>query len=303
MNDAIAALAGIPLYRGIDPGRLSITRLGGLRNRSFRVAGPSGVHVLRLAGAAADTIVDRRAEAANARAAAAAGIGPEVLYADPGSAVLLTRFIDGVTMSREGFREPGAVARAALALRRLHATGARFAGRLDPFAALTDYVAEIERRGAALPDGCAAALVEAAPVGPALAAHPPAPAPCHVDPVPENFIDAGVSMYLIDYEYAAMADPMWDLAYFAIEAEMDATREAALLDNYFDEPPPARMAARVALYKPICDLVSATWAALTAARGERSGGLLADADARIARCRSALAEPAFRRHLDRVAET
>lgn len=302
MNDAIAALAGIPLYRGVDPARLLITRLGGLSNRSFRVAGPTGVHVLRLAGVAADSIVDRRAEAANARAAAAARIGPEVLYADPGNGVLLTRFIDGVTMSREGFGEPGAVTRAALALHRLHATGARFAGRLDPFAALTGYVAEIERRGAALPDGCAAALVEAAPVGPALAALPPAPAPCHVDPVPENFIDAGAAMYLIDYEFAAMADPMWDLAYFAVEAEIDATREAALLDAYFDGPPPATMAARVALYKPVCDLVSATWAALMSTRGHRADAPMADAGARITRCRDALATPAFRRHLDRVAE-
>ena len=302
MNDAIAALAGIPLYRGVDPARLLITRLSGLSNRSYRVAGPTGVHVLRLAGVAADSIVDRRAEAANARAAAAARIGPEVLYADPGNGVLLTRFIDGVTMSREGFGEPGAVTRAALALHRLHATGARFAGRLDPFAALTGYVAALERRGAALPDGCAAALVEAAPVGPALAAHPPAPAPCHVDPVPENFIDAGASMYLIDYEYAAMADPTWDLAYFAVEAEIDAAREAALIGAYLDGAPPARVAARVALYKPICDLVSATWAALMAARGHRADEYPADADARITRCRAALAAPAFRRHLERVAE-
>ena len=63
MNDAIAALGDIPLYRGVDPARPSITRLGGQSNRSFRIAGPVGVHVLRLAGAAADTIVDRRAEA------------------------------------------------------------------------------------------------------------------------------------------------------------------------------------------------------------------------------------------------
>ena len=56
MNDAIAALADIPLYRGVDPARLLITPLGGLSNRSFRVAGPVGVHVLRLAGAAAISV-------------------------------------------------------------------------------------------------------------------------------------------------------------------------------------------------------------------------------------------------------
>ena len=70
MDDAIAALATIPLYRDVDPAGLSITRLGGLSNRSFRVAGPAGVDVLRLAGATTDAVVDRRAEAANARAAA-----------------------------------------------------------------------------------------------------------------------------------------------------------------------------------------------------------------------------------------
>jgi thiamine kinase-like enzyme len=255
---------------------------------------------LRLAGGAADTIVDRRAEAANARAAAAAGIGPEVLYADPGGGVLLTRLIDGVTMSGEAFREPGTVTRAALVLRRLHVMGARFAGRLDPLAALTGYATAIEHLGAPLPDGCAAALAETARIGPALAENPPAPAPCHIDPVPENFLDTGGSMYLIDFEYAAMSDAMWDLAYLAVEANLDTVGETALLDAYFDGPAPSAMAARVAVYKPVCDLISVTWAALMAARGHRADAPMADAGARITRCRDALAAPAFRRHLDRV---
>ena len=301
MKDVTAALADIPLYRGVDPTRLSITRMGGVSNRSFRIAGPTGVHVLRLAGAAADTIVDRRAEAANARAAAAAGVGPEVLHADPASAVLLTRFIDGATMSREAFRDPGVITRAALALGRLHVMGARFAGRLDPFAALVGYAAALDGLGAPLPNGCDAALGEAASVGEALAAHPPADAPCHADPVPENFLDAGASMYLIDYEYAAMGDPMWDLAYLAVEAGMDPVREAALLDAYFGGPPSDTMAARIALYKPVCDLVSATWTALMAARGHCADDPLAGAEARISRGRDAMAAPAFRGHIDLVA--
>ncbi len=297
----VAALARIPLFRGVDPAAIDVARLGGLSNRSYRVESPLGVHVLRLAGV--ESVVDRRAEAENARAAAQAGVGPEVLYADPPSGVLLCRFIDGAeTMSKARFRDPGAVARAARALRRLHRSGAAFAGRLDPFAALEGYLAQIERLGAAPPRGCVDAAAAARPIGGSLAATPPPDAPCHVDPFPENFLDTGERMLLVDYEYAAQGDAMWDLAYLAIEAALGAAREAALLGAYFDGPPPAPEAARVALYKPVCDLVSVTWAVLQVAHGKRTGDLLADADARIARCRDAMAAPAFHHHLELVAE-
>ena len=42
---------------------------------------------------------------------------------------------------------------------------------------------------------------------------------CHIDLVPENFIeDETGRVYLIDWEYSAMNDPMWDLAALFLES-------------------------------------------------------------------------------------
>lgn len=66
-------------------------RLGGLINRVYRL----GDLCLRLPGRGTEAYIDRKAEAVAAYAAAQAGISPEVVYADPDSGVMVTRFIDG----------------------------------------------------------------------------------------------------------------------------------------------------------------------------------------------------------------
>ena len=48
-----------------------------------------------------------------------------------------------------------------------------------------------------------------------LEASPAALVPCHNDPWPGNLLDADGPdgrIYLIDWEYSGMNDPMWDLA-------------------------------------------------------------------------------------------
>ncbi len=296
MEDVPAILARIPLFRGVDPAAIVVAPLALRLNRSYRVTSPLGVHVLRLPGVGTETIVDRRAEAANARAAARAGCNAEVLHADPASGVMVCRFIDGaVTLTKARFRERAALARGARTLGRLHRSGVAFSGRLDPFAAIDDYLARLDRLDAPLPAGGAEAIAGVGAVRAALEAHPVPGAPCHVDPSPENFVDGAAGMFLVDYEYAAEGDPMWDLAYFSVEADLDDAREASLLEAYFDGPPPAAEARRVLLYKAVCDLLSALWEVLLAARGHQD--LAGDPGARLTRCRALMRTAEFRRQI------
>ena len=64
-------------------------------------------------------------------------------------------------------------------------------------------------------------------------------APCHCDPLCENFLDTGEPMYIIDYEYAGNNDPMWDLGDLSVEGGFGAEQDAALLAAYFGGEPPA----------------------------------------------------------------
>ncbi|MFQ5785317.1 MAG: phosphotransferase, partial [Alphaproteobacteria bacterium] len=297
-DEAFAALARIPLFRGLTRAEIVVARLGGLTNRNWRVTAPVGDFVLRLAGEGTNDLIDRAAEAHDARLAAEAGVGAEVVFADPAAGVLLCCFIAGaVTMTASDFGDPDMLRRAARTLRRLHRSGVRFAATRDAFATIDAYRALAEKRGRPLPAGLAAAIGEMAPLHRAFAAQALPVAPCHWDPVAGNFLDTDERMYLVDYEFAANGDPMWDLAYLALDAGFDAACEGALLDAYFTGSPPADAAARVVVYRALCDLVCCLWAVLDGSAAKPVDKRTADPEECLARCRETVASARYRRHL------
>ena len=212
------AMRTIPGFGAVE----EVERLGGLTNRVYRVRAGGEALVLRIPGEGTEAYIDREVEAVNARAAAAAGVSPEVLYVDPGRGLMLTRHVAGRTMTPALFREPGAAGRAAAAFRQLHGSGARFEFRFELFAMIEEYLKVLRDLNATLPEGYHAAVAEAAGVRAALDAHPAELAPCHCDPLCENFLDTGERMWIVDWEYSGMNDPLWDLGDLAVEGEFGA---------------------------------------------------------------------------------
>ena len=192
-DDLTEILPTIPVLAGWQG---TPQRLGGLTNRVWRVGG----YVLRLPGPGTEAYINRRDEAAAAHAAARAGVSPAVVFVDPTSGIMVTRFIAGtVTMTPKLFAiRPGAVARAALALRQLHQSGETFPARFELFAMIDDYLRLLAGTDVALPEGYHAAVAEAGMVRAALAAQDAALAPCHCDPLCENFLDTPDRMWLVD---------------------------------------------------------------------------------------------------------
>jgi thiamine kinase-like enzyme len=286
--EARAAMATIPalaLYDG------PLVRLGGLTNRVFR----AGEAVLRLPGAGTEEYIDRGNEAVAARAAALAGVAPGLLHADAASGLMATRYIDGaVTMSPAAFRaRPGAPARAGAAFRRLHASGAAFPFRFELFAMIDGYLGILAGKDVALPEGYHDVVAEAGAVRAALAAHPAPLAPCHCDPLCENFLDTGERMWIVDWEYAGMNDPMWDLGDLSVEAGFDAAEDEAMLGAYFGGRPAAFDRGRMVIYKAMCDLLWTLWGLIQLANGNPADDFRAYADGRFARCRALMAGAAF----------
>ena len=54
---------------------------------------------------------------------------------------------------------------------------------------------------------------------------------CHNDLLPANFVH-GERLWLVDWEYAGMGDPAFDLANFAVSSELDPDARPELLDAY-----------------------------------------------------------------------
>ncbi len=283
--------------------RLGLTgpaaRLGGLTNRVFR----AGETVVRLPGAGTSAYIDRRAEAAMARLAAGAGVSPEVLLADPESGLMATRYLAGTTTMTPALfaSRAGAPARAGEVFRRLHASGAVFPSRFDLFAMIDRYLALLAPREVALPEGYQDVLGESAAVRAALARAEVPLAPCHCDPLCENFLDTGRRMWLVDWEYAGMNDPMWDLGDLSVEAGMDARQEEEMLTAWFGGEAPAPARGRMVAAKAMCDLLWTLWGLIQLADGNPAEDFRAYAETRFARCRALMQGADFAGHLRAIA--
>jgi thiamine kinase-like enzyme len=292
---ARSALSRIPALAGRDG---AVIRLGGLTNLVFRV----GDLCLRIPGKGTEEYIDRANEAVAAREAARAGVSPEVIHFEDATGVMATRFLDGVvTMSPEGFKtRAGAPARAGRAFRRLHDSCAVFPFRFELFAMIDDYLGILSTKDVALPDGYHDVVREAETVRAALSARPLPLAPCHCDPLCENFLDTGERMWIVDWEYSGMNDPMWDLGDLSVEGRFDPDQEEELIRGYFGGPPSAAERGRIVVYKAMCDLLWTLWGLIQLANANPADDFRAYANGRFARCKALMGTAAFARHVDAV---
>ena len=298
LQEVHANLARIPRLSRIAAEQVRIERLAGLTNRNYKITIASERFVLRIPGEGTSEYINRRHEAVAARIAAEAGVNAEVLFFDENDGLMLTRFVDGaLTMNGERFKDPGAVARAAQAFRRMHDCGKSFAAEFDLFQKMDEYLDYLRRKQARIPDGYAAVQREAEAVRAALNARPAALRPCHCDPLAENFLDTGARTFIIDWEYAGNNDPMWDLGDVSVEASFGPDQDAALLEAYFAGRPPPAQVGRMVMYKAMCDLLWTLWGAIQVANENPVDDFWAYAVNRFGRCQALMGQTDFGRHL------
>ncbi len=296
-DEARRQLAAIPGFTAKAAETARIERLPGLTNRVYRVELPEGRFALRIPGEGTAAIIDRRAEEANAHAAAEAGIAPEVLHFGA-DGVMLTRFVDGEPLSPERIlQKRGALERIGAALRRLHDRVPAFVSRLGPFATIDAFTHVLADRGVALTARQRAILAEAERVREALAAAPVAFRSCHCDPTGRNLLDTGERVWLVDWEYSGMNDPWWDLSYCSFQASLPEEADARLLAAYLRRAPEAAEAARMVAMKAPIALMSALWALIQDAHGNRAADFPAYAVRVFEEIAARLETPALRRAL------
>ncbi len=215
---------------------------GGLTNLNLKVTTPRGEFVCRcFCGDAAVLGIDRDAEHLNTRAAAAAGVGAEVVDYRPDLGMLVIEFIPGVTYDNSSFTRAGVIPRVAASVRALHA-GPRFVNDFDMFARQHGYRDLVREHGFRLPPGYDAHADAFARVERALAARDEGTVPCNNDLLAGNFVDDGDKVWLIDYEYSGNNDACFELGNICTECDLDADRTEELVAAYFGRPLRDRLA-------------------------------------------------------------
>jgi thiamine kinase-like enzyme len=192
---------------------------GGITNHNFKVQVGDEAYVLRIGGKDTDLLgIDRTHEHAASLAAAELGIGPPVVaFVDD---CLVTRFVGGQAAERVDPATAGEL------LRAIH-DGPSVPSRFDSFRVVKEYRVTAEERGATIPAAYEeasrrAAEIEARRGEVSLCL-------CHNDLLAANFIDDGSRLWIVDWEYAGMGDPLFDLGNFAANHELDEGGEHELL--------------------------------------------------------------------------
>ena len=264
-DQLVAAMQRVPELAGRE---MTLTTLsGGITNRNFLVtpattrAGTSERYVIRLAGNDTHLLgISREVEYAATVTAAGVGVGPEVIAFIRPEGYLVTRFIEGSEMPLEQVRQPSTIARVADALRRIH-DGPPIPGLFIPLRIVEAYKALAQARGVQIPPEYELAAAIGRRIELACLADPVELRPCHNDLLNANFIDDGTRIRIVDWEYAGMGDPYFDLGNFSINHELTADDDRTLLEGYHGTVPVDRL-ARLTLMRVVSDFREAMWGVL-----------------------------------------
>lgn len=260
------AVKRVPQFRGADFDALGIAKVGGLTNRNYKVVRGADAFVLRVPGEGTEHYVDRAADEQASRIASEIGVNAPLEFYEPGTGVMLTRYIEGATMmTPKLFKDLEACARAGGLFGRLHHSGQAFLSEFNDVRKAEEYLGVLKQLGGRFPDGYDDLQREALTVRKALAAKAPPLVPGHNDPVPENFVNTPSRMYLLDWEFGGNNDPMWDLGDLSVEGHFDEDQDRAMLAAYNGGAFDGRLYSRMILQKAMVFLLWTLWGALQVA--------------------------------------
>lgn len=162
------------------------------------------------------------------------GISPSVLLSDPEKTIMITEFLE--IQEEVDFKKPLTRKRYIDLLHRLHQSEALFPIKFCPFQIIEHYMDHAVKTGVNLPS---ILLEEILPTIDTFKKEELLLeiVPCHLDAQAGNVLDNGTDMYLIDWECAAMTDPLFDLASMCSTEELSDEEMLEFLTLYLQRPP------------------------------------------------------------------
>jgi thiamine kinase-like enzyme len=175
---------------------------------------------------------------------------------------MVLEFIFGETMSNHKLQAPGMPARIAASIKMLHA-GPRFLTDFNMFRLTEFYLKICDEYQVVIPPRYPERMPAVAAIEKALLANPLPSVPCNNDLLAENYIDDGVILRLIDFEYSGNNDPCFELGNTSQELQYDEARMTELCAAYFGQATPSLL-ARMRLFALMSDVGWTLWGAIQA---------------------------------------
>ena len=294
-----AVIAAVPEWRGHEP---TITPIeAGRTNRNYRVEVGSATFFLRLSHEDTALLgIDRVAEYEAALAAAASGVGPEVVAHLPEHGCLITAWVAGEPLAEGDMEQESVLADVARVVSTIHA-GPALPATFDAFRIVEAYRRLSVERGVPIPEAYGPAHAHAERIEAAFLRAPVPARPCHNDLLSDNFLKGTDGFWLVDYEYSGMGDPFFDLGNLSINNGLSEASQETLLRLTFGEPTRAHR-ARLQLMRIMSDYREAMWGVIQQGLSTLDIDYVAYADRHFDRLSRSMADERFERWLEQAAE-
>lgn len=298
-TDLSEIIRAVPGWADERPAVALLTQ--GITNRNFRVDVGGRSFVVRVPGRETSLLgIDRDAERAAATAAATAGVGPEVVAFLPAHGALVTRFLHARPLAAGELERRDSLRQVVESVRAIHGMGP-LPCSFDPFRVVREYRRIAGLRGVGVPPAFDEALAVADRIEAALDRRPRPRAPCHNDLLNANFLVADGRVFVVDYEYAGMGDPFFDLGNLSVNNGLSEDAEALLLELYFGRAELAHV-ARLKLMQIMSDFREAMWGVVQQALSTLDFDYVSYADRHFLRCLRTAGQRSFGAWLDDAAK-
>lgn len=256
--------------KNLDKEVEKIEPLGGMTNRNYLIFSKKNKYVFRKSGEGTSEIISRNNEINNCKKVKELGIDANLLVFNEKTGVKITEYIENARTLN-----PDTVIfyleEVAKTLRKLHTSKIEFNNTFNPFEEMKKYEELSQKLNGKFYEGYEEVKKIVFSLREKMEKLDIQLVSCHNDTVPENFIKSGNKLYLIDWEYSGLNDPMWDLAAISIESKLSKENEEKLLSYYFGRKATKEERLRIHVNKIYQDFLWSIWTVLKEAKGVTFG--------------------------------
>ena len=261
------------IFPGEDVSTAEFIQIGGMSNKNFRVHYAGQCYVLRVPGNGSEGMVERVNEEFNAFEACKMGVNPEIRYFNAKSGIKLADFVvNAETLNAATIQRHDNLKKIAKIYQTIHGSHIRLKNEFNIFQEIEKYDRLIVDAGAEMYEGWESVRPRVMALEGYLNDLGVELVPCHNDALYENFIKAmDGTIYLIDWEYSGMNDPMADFAALFLEADFEQENEDYILDKYFNGHIPSNAREKILCYQILWDYLWAQWTIVKESKGDDFG--------------------------------
>lgn len=235
---------------------ISVEQLGGMTNQNYLVKTTNKQYIVKFFGKGTEKLINRQDEKYNLELLKDLDLDVKNYLFDIEAGIKVNEYIESaITLDSTSIKTK--FDKIAPILQTIHASGKELRGEFAPFEEIKKYESLIEEK---IPyANYEAVREEVFSLEKRLADLGVDRKSCHIDLVPENFIESPQGrLYLIDWEYSSMNDPMWDLAALFLESEFTRQEEEVFLSHYESDKTPVSR-EKITIYKILQDAIWSLW--------------------------------------------